>query len=110
MKYINKIAELNSELPDGSEKDKEVRELFNGPRRRILEVRLRNSAVLTKHKAAEPITVQCISGSGTFYAGPDLEDSLELRPGTLLTLEPGVEHEAAAEPELHILVTRFKVE
>ena len=36
MKYINKIAELNSELPDGAEKDKEVRELFNGPRRRIL--------------------------------------------------------------------------
>lgn len=107
MKYINALAELGSELPFGEGREMEVRELFNGPRRRVLDIRLRNSAVLKRHKAAEPITVQCVSGSGTFRAGPELEESIEFRPGTLITLEPDIDHEAAANPELHILVTRF---
>jgi quercetin dioxygenase-like cupin family protein len=108
MKYINALAELGAEFPFGEGRDMEVRELFNGSRRRILDIRLRNSAVLKRHKAAEPITVQCVSGKGTFRAGPELEDSIQFRSGTLITLEPDVEHEAVAAPELHILVTRFK--
>src|SRR5215213_5413794 len=91
-----------------SAKNKEVRELYNGARRRMVEVKLRENAVLTKHKASEPISVLCLSGKGTFTAGANLEDRLELSAGVLLTLDAGIEHEVAAEPEIHLLVTKFK--
>jgi quercetin dioxygenase-like cupin family protein len=52
--------------------------------------------------------VLCLSGSGTFRAGSDLEDSQKLVPGTLITLETGVDHEVVGEPAVRILVTRFK--
>ena len=91
-----------------AEKDKVVRELFNGSRRRIHEIKLINNAVLTRHKAAEPITVLCLAGSGVFRSGDGLQEELPLQPGTFLTLEADIDHEAVAEPELHLLVTRFK--
>lgn len=87
---------------------KKLNEIFNGARRRLVEVTLKNNAVLTKHKAREPITVLCLAGKGKFRAGSDLEDEQELRAGTLITLEAEVEHEVIAEPELRLLVTKFK--
>ncbi len=96
-----------AEKPDNGA-DKEVSELFNGPFRRLVEVRLQNNAVLARHHADVPITVYCVSGSGIFSAGSDLEDSQDLHTGTRITLEAGVEHEVIADPELHILVSKFK--
>ena len=89
-------------------KDKEVSELFDGAFRKLIEVRLQNGAILSRHKAVEPITVFCISGNGVFRAGANLEDELKLSTGTLLTLEAGVEHEVVSEPSLHLLVTKYK--
>jgi quercetin dioxygenase-like cupin family protein len=91
-----------------SEKNKEVRELYNGARRRLIEVKLTENAILTKHTAPEPITVLCLAGAGVFRAGERLEEKLELSAGVLLSLEAGIPHEVAAAPGLHILVTRFK--
>ncbi|MEO7538924.1 MAG: hypothetical protein ABIV21_02775 [Pyrinomonadaceae bacterium] len=91
-----------------TQSDISVTELFDGPMRQILSIRLKNKAILSKHSAREPITVFCISGSGTFLAGPDLSESQKIGAGILLTLESGIEHEVAAEPEVHILVTKFK--
>lgn len=91
-----------------SKKSKEVKEIFNGARRRLVEVKLRNNDVLAKHKAVEPITVLCLAGAGVFRAGADLSDECELVAGTLITLEGGVEHEVVAQPALDLLVTKFK--
>ena len=91
-----------------SVKNKEVHELFNGVRRRMIEIKLRENAVLTRHRAPEPISVLCLSGRGVFRAGANLEEKLALSAGVLLTLEAGIEHEVAAEPEIQILITRFK--
>jgi quercetin dioxygenase-like cupin family protein len=96
-------------VADG-EKSKEVKEIFNGSRRRLVSVELRNSEVLSKHKANEPITIFCLAGSGTFWAGKDLEDEQKLVAGTLITLEGGIEHEVVAEPSISLLVTKFKAE
>jgi quercetin dioxygenase-like cupin family protein len=93
-----------------SEKSKEVIEIFNDARRRIIEVNLRGGEVLSKHKANEPITVFCLAGSGTFRAGGDLTNEQKLYAGALITLESGVEHEVVAEPEICLLVTKFKAE
>ncbi len=94
-------------VPEG-EKNKELTEIFNGARRRVVEVRLRNGETLAKHKAFEPITVLCVGGNGKFLAGKDLEEEQKLTAGTFLTLEAEVEHEVVAEPEICILVTKFK--
>ncbi|MGI8811420.1 MAG: hypothetical protein ACR2IH_02695 [Pyrinomonadaceae bacterium] len=107
MKNIVVIKDPNPDEPVESGKDIVVKELFKGPFRNIVEIRLRNDAKLSRHKATEPITVFCISGSGVFNAGSQMEESLRLRAGTLITLEPGVEHEVLSEPALDIIVTKF---
>jgi quercetin dioxygenase-like cupin family protein len=108
MKLIQHIKDLYPETDKVVEKDTEVRDLFDGPFRKIIEISLQRGAVLSRHKANEPITVFCISGTGVFRAGSDLEDSQDLRAGTLITLEAGIDHEVVADPALHILVTKFK--
>lgn len=106
MNNFEAIIELADAGTD-TDADKTVTKVFEGGRRRLISIRLRNGAVLPKHKAPEPITVLCIDGEGTFYAGESLEDSQKMKRGTLVTLASGVEHEARAEPELNLLVTRF---
>ena len=91
-----------------SEKNKDVTKIFDGERRQIIEVNLRRGEVLSKHKAQEPITVFCLAGNGRFLAGENLKEEIKLSAGVLLTLEGGIEHEVIAEPELKILVTKFK--
>ena len=108
MKHIELLAELNMSATSGGAGDRSVNQLFDGAFRRIVEVILRENAILSRHHADVPITVYCISGNGKFNAGADLEDSQDLQAGTLITLEAGVDHEVIAEPELHILVTKFK--
>ncbi len=108
MKMIQLIKGPDAVSTTAFDGDKAMNELFNGPFRRIVEVRLQNSAVLSRHHAAEPITVLCLSGTGTFTAGPDLEDSQILGPGTMVTLEAGIDHEVTADPDLHLIVSKFK--
>lgn len=107
MKHIELIKHLDLNAKSDIGNDIQVGELFNGVFRRIVEVRLQNGAVLSRHNADVPITVLCLSGSGVFTAGTDLDDSQDLRAGTLITLEAGIEHEVTADPSLHIIVTKF---
>ncbi len=108
METINLLEKFEFGGQIKSAKNKEVRELFNAARRRLIEIKLTENAVLTKHTAPEPITVLCLAGKGVFKAGENLEEKLALSAGVLLTLEAGIPHEVAAEPEIYILVTRFK--
>ncbi len=110
MKNIEFIRTFELGKIEPGEKPKDVKEIFNGARRRMVQVNLRNNETLSKHKANEPITVFCLAGSGTFRAGRDLEDAQKLAVGTLITLEGGVEHEVIAEPAISLLVTKFKSE
>lgn len=88
--------------------ERQLTELYNGPFRRIVEVQLADGGVLSRHHAAEPITVFCIAGIGVFLAGSELKESQTLQPGTLITLEAGVEHEVRAETALTLIVSKFK--
>jgi quercetin dioxygenase-like cupin family protein len=108
MKAINILEKFELGGQVKTSKNKEVRELFNGARARIIEIKLSENAVLTKHTAPEPITVLCLAGKGIFKAGEQLDEQTDLTAGVLLTLEAGILHEVAAEPAIHILVTRFK--
>ncbi|MEQ1605829.1 MAG: hypothetical protein ABL999_13270 [Pyrinomonadaceae bacterium] len=106
MNSIHLIKEF--QRPEDFEGDKQLTELYDGPFRRIVEVRLRNGAVLSRHHAAEPITVFCLSGTGVFLAGEELTESQAMRSGTFITLEAGIVHEVRAEPALQLIVSKFK--
>jgi quercetin dioxygenase-like cupin family protein len=83
--------------------DKQVDQLFTGPRRKIIQITLRNNSILAAHQAPVPITIQCIAGRGTLKS----ETVLDLNPGVLVTLEPNEVHEVQAAPDLSILLTQF---
>ena len=93
----------------GAGPDKQIDLLFAGPRRKLVQITLRNNAVLGAHKASVPITIQCVAGRGTLSAGGGEEEPtlLQLTPGTLLTLEPNHVHEITAQPAVSILLSQF---
>ena len=101
MKKLN----LKTEIDEGLGTD--VNTLFEGPGRKLVQITLRGGGILKAHKSAEPITVQCVAGKGLFV---EIESGEEicLEPGVLLTVEADVVHEVRAEPEVSILLTKFK--
>ena len=99
------MQKLNLQTKIGDGKDKEVTPLFDGERRKIVQITLRNKAVLDAHKAAEPITIQCIAGDGKLIVG---KEEVDLQEGVLVTIEPNVVHEIRATPKVSILLTKFK--
>lgn len=98
------VLTLQSVLEPGA--DKQVVSLFTGPRRTLVQITLRNGATLAAHKAAVPITIQCVAGSGTLTVS-DHGEAVPLKPGVLVTLEPGVVHEIVAAPSVSVLLTQF---
>ncbi|MBK8151442.1 MAG: hypothetical protein IPK58_25425 [Acidobacteria bacterium] len=96
---------LQTKIGDGN--DKEITPLFDGERRKIIQITLRNRAVLESHKAAEPITIQCVAGKGLLIVGEDKEE-VELKEGVLVTIEPNVVHEVRSSPKVSVLLTKFK--
>ena len=99
-----RILPLRTEL--GAGEDKQVVLLFNGSRRKLVQFTLRNKAILDGHKSSVPITIHCIAGSATLKFG-DTGESIELMPGTLVTLEPNTLHEIKSNPAVSVLVTHF---
>ena len=101
------MQKLNLQTKIGDGKDKEVTPLFDGERRKIVQITLRNKAVLDAHKAAEPITIHCVAGKGLLIVGEEKEE-VELKEGVLVTIEPNVVHEIRATSKVSILLTKFK--
>jgi len=90
----------------GVGKDKEVEQLYEGPGRKLVQITLRNNGILEAHKAAVPITIQCVAGSGILKVA-DATEPFELKPGVLVTIEANVLHEIKANPDVLILLTQF---
>ena len=101
------MQKLNLQTKVGDGKDKEVTPLFDGDRRKIVQITLRNKAILDAHKAAEPITIQCVAGKGKLIVGQEKKE-VDLQKGVLVTIEPNVVHEIRATPKVSILLTKFK--
>ena len=101
------MQKLNLQTKIGDGKDKEVTPLFDGDRRKIVQITLRNKAILDAHKAAEPITIQCVAGKGLLIVGEEKEE-VELKEGMLVTIEANVVHEIRALSKVSVLLTKFK--
>jgi quercetin dioxygenase-like cupin family protein len=101
-----KVIEVKNQITEG--KDKEVNMLFEGERRKIAQLTLRNEANLRWHSVAEPITIHCIVGEGELLIkNEEKTDTVKLLPGTFVTLESLVDHDVVGRPIVSILLIRY---
>ena len=99
---------LDIQMTTGEGKDKEVKVLFEGERRKIAQLTLRNGKNLEGHSAKEPIVIQCVSGEGELIIKNDEESStIKLLPGTFVTIESNVLHDVIGKPSVSIVLIRF---
>ena len=102
---------LNFETEIGDGKDKEVKMLFKGERRKIVLLTLRNDMQLDQHSVKEPFILQCIAGKGELIIDDgETAESIELLPGTLVTVEANVLHDVVSQPAISILLIRLPKE
>jgi len=101
-----KVIEVTNEIADG--KEKEVNLLFEGERRKIVQLTLRNGKNLEGHSAKEPIVIQCVAGEGELIIN-NAEDSntIKLLPGTFVTVESNIMHDVIGKPSVSIVLIRF---
>ena len=101
-----KVIDVTNEIADG--KEKEVNLLFEGERRKIVQLTLRNGKNLEGHSAKEPIVIQCVAGEGELIIN-NAEDSntIKLLPGTFVTVESNVIHDVIGKPSVSIVLIRF---
>lgn len=101
-----KVLDIKNEIDSG--KDKEIKMLFEGERRKIVQLTLRNEMNLKWHSVPEPITIQCIAGEGEMLIKSEVQtDTLKLLPGTLITLDPLIDHDIIGKPSVSIILIRF---
>lgn len=105
-KVVSEMKVLPLRTSVGEGKDKEVEQLYEGPGRKLVQITLRNNSILEAHKAAVPITIQCVAGSGILKVA-DAPEPIALKPGVLVTIEANVIHEIKANPDVSILLTQF---
>ncbi len=101
-----KVLEIQTEIGEG--KDKEAKVLFEGERRKIVQLTLRNGMSLKSHSAEEPITVQCVAGSGELIIGAgENSELIKLQPGVFVTIEANILHDVIGKPSVSIVLIRF---
>jgi len=99
---------LNIENEISGDKDKEVKMLFEGERRKIAQLTLRNGQRLESHSVEEPFILQCITGKGELIIGDgETAELIELSQGTYVTVEANVIHDVVSQPAISILLIRF---
>ena len=101
------MEKLNLQTKIGQGKEIESQLLFDGAQRKIMHITLRQNAIMKAHKAAEPITIQCVMGTGELLDVSENEVH-KLSPGVLITVEPEIVHEVRGLPEVSILLSKFK--
>jgi quercetin dioxygenase-like cupin family protein len=102
---------LNFENEIGDGKDKEVNMLFKGEGRKIVQLTLRNEMRLEQHSVKEPFILQCIAGKGELIIGDgETAETVELLPGTFVTVEANVMHDVVSQPAISIILIRLPKE
>jgi len=72
----------------------------------IANVTLRNGKALGVHTEKNAFWVIGTAGSGKLVLGEN-EKTIELKPGVMVTVKPGVPHDVIADTDLSILVIKF---
>ena len=101
-----KVLDIQTEISEG--RDKEAKVLFDGERRKIAQLTLRNEMSLKPHSVEEPITVQCVAGSGDLIIGEgENSELIKLQPGVFVTIDANVLHDIIGKPSVSIVLIRF---
>lgn len=98
------VIEYSKVIDEGKELDENI--LFEGPKRKIAQVTMRDGKSLGAHSVDIPFLVYCTAGTGDLILGKE-KKSIELNEGIMITVEADVPHDVIAQPELSIIVIRF---
>jgi len=80
--------------------------LFNGSQRKITQLTLNNGKSLGSHTVSMPFLVYCVAGEGELVLGEN-DKTIELKPGSMVTVEANIPHDVIGKPSLSIVVIRF---
>lgn len=80
--------------------------LFNGSRRKIEQLKLNDGKSLGSHTVTMPFIVFCVAGEGELILGEN-DKTVELKPGSMVTVEADMPHDVVTKPDLSIVVIRF---
>ncbi|MBZ0178461.1 MAG: hypothetical protein K8F36_04140 [Melioribacteraceae bacterium] len=97
------IIEYSKNIEDGKELN--IENLFEGTRRKISHVNMANGKCLGEHSVKMPFVIFCTSGEGVLVFANDTK--VNLKPGSLITIEANVTHDVIAKPKLSFLLIRF---
>ena len=100
---MNEAITLPIEIGVG--KEREVQTLLADSWRKLVLIRLRNSALLAEHSARVPITIHALLGTGSLNVAGRV---YPLTPGVIVPVDAHVVHSVQADPALAILVTFFR--
>lgn len=96
------IAALKAE-PAWQGGDRSAKTLYKDPADlRVVLTVLKAGASLSKHSAPGPVTIHLMNGRGRLWLG---ERTVEMKPGSLVALERGLEHSLEAIDECAVLIS-----
>lgn len=97
------IIEYSKNMEDGKELN--IEHLFDGTRRKISHVNMTNGKSLGEHSVKMPFVIFCTSGEGELVFKND--NKVNLKPGSMITIEANISHDVIAKPDLSFLLIRF---
>jgi len=89
---------------------REVKKRFADPRRKLVQITLREGEVLAKHHAIHPITIHCVAGRGVLRIDDTEVSTVSMAPGVVVCLDERVRHELEATPAVSVLISFFRPE
>lgn len=99
-----KVLNYSTAIEDGKPLEKNL--LLKSDENIIANVTLRDGKSLGVHTEKNAFWVAATAGSGQLILGEN-EKVIELTPGTIVTVKPGIPHDVVAKPDLSILVIKF---
>ena len=99
-----KVLNYTTAIENGKPLEKNL--LLKNDENVIANVTLRDGKSLGMHTEDNAFWVAATAGSGQLILGKN-EKVIELKPGTIVTVNPGIPHDVVAKPDLSILVIKF---
>jgi len=99
-----KVLNYSTSIEGGKPLEKDL--LFKSGKNIIANVTLRDGKALGVHTEKNAFWVIATAGKGKLVLG-DNEEMIELKPGVMVTVKPGIPHDVVAKPNLSILVVKF---
>ncbi len=98
------VFNYKTKIEEGKTLEKNL--LLKNEKNVIANVTLRENKAMGVHTEKNAFWVIATAGNGKLVLGKN-EKIIDLTPGIMVTVKPGIPHDVIAEPELSILVIKF---